>query len=109
MPRRAGGKEPPRHPARLRPWPVPPADRGPARTAARHGEGLDPARPAVLARVPRMTEEERNDLAAEYVLGTLEAREAARVAAMLDHDAGLAEAVASWEARLAPLQALAPP
>lgn len=56
-----------------------------------------------------MTEEERNDLAAEYVLGTLEAREAARVAAMLDHDAGLAEAVASWEARLAPLQALAPP
>jgi anti-sigma-K factor RskA len=56
-----------------------------------------------------MTEEERDALAAEYVLGTLEAREAAHVAALIERDAALAEAVAGWEARLAPLQALAPP
>ncbi|WP_439596775.1 anti-sigma factor [Falsiroseomonas sp.] len=58
---------------------------------------------------PGMTPEEREALAAEYVLGTLEAREAAAVAAALEHDAALAEAVAAWEARLAPLTALAPP
>ena len=56
-----------------------------------------------------MSPEEREALAAEYVLGTLEAREAAAVAAALDSDAALAEAVAAWEARLAPLAALAPP
>jgi anti-sigma-K factor RskA len=51
----------------------------------------------------------RDALAAEYVLGTLEAREAAEVARALATDAALAEAVARWEARLAPLAALAPP
>lgn len=56
-----------------------------------------------------MTAEERDLLAAEYVLGTLEAREAARIAALLPGDAAWAEAVAGWEARLAPLQALAVP
>lgn len=56
-----------------------------------------------------MTPEERDALAAEYVLGTLEAREAAAVAAALPADAALAEAVAAWEAKLAPLTALAPP
>ncbi|MGK7869597.1 anti-sigma factor [Falsiroseomonas sp. E2-1-a20] len=56
-----------------------------------------------------MTPEERDALAAEYVLGTLEAREAAAVAAALPTDAALAEAVAAWEARLAPLTALATP
>ena len=56
-----------------------------------------------------MTPEERDALAAEYVLGTLEAREAAAVAAALPLDAALAEAVAAWEAKLAPLATLAPP
>jgi anti-sigma-K factor RskA len=51
----------------------------------------------------------RDELAAEYVLGTLEAREAAEVAHALATDAALAEAVARWEARLAPLTALAAP
>ncbi|NKC30509.1 anti-sigma factor [Falsiroseomonas selenitidurans] len=56
-----------------------------------------------------LTPDERDALAAEYVLGTLEAREAAAVAAALPNDPALAEAVAAWEARLAPLAALAPP
>ncbi|MCU0887879.1 MAG: anti-sigma factor [Rubritepida sp.] len=56
-----------------------------------------------------MTGEERDALAAEYVLGTLEAREVARARALIAADADFAEAVARWEARLAPLQALAPP
>jgi anti-sigma-K factor RskA len=51
----------------------------------------------------------RDALAGEYVLGTLEAREAAEVARALETDADLAAAVARWEARLAPLQALAAP
>jgi anti-sigma-K factor RskA len=51
----------------------------------------------------------RDELAAEYVLGTLEARDAAEVAAALPRDAALAEAVARWEARLAPLGSLAVP
>ena len=53
--------------------------------------------------------EARDALAAEYVLGTLEAREAAEVERALPRDAALAGAVAAWEARLAPLQALAVP
>jgi anti-sigma-K factor RskA len=53
--------------------------------------------------------ERREELAAEYVLGTLEAREAAEVARALETDAALAEAVARWEARLAPLNTLAAP
>jgi anti-sigma-K factor RskA len=53
--------------------------------------------------------EARDALAAEYVLGTLEAREAAAVARAIETDAALADAVARWEARLAPLTALAPP
>lgn len=48
---------------------------------------------------------ERDALAAEYVLGTLEAREAARVAA----DPAMAGAVDAWERRLAPLTELALP
>ena len=53
-------------------------------------------------------EEAREALAAEYVLGTLAAAEAERVRARLPLDAGLRDAVARWEARLAPLQALCP-
>lgn len=56
-----------------------------------------------------MTPEQREALAGEYVLGTLEAREALAVAAALPTDAELAAAVAAWERRLAPLAALAPP
>jgi len=56
-----------------------------------------------------MTPEERDALAGEYVLGTLDAREAARVRALMETDAALAAAVAGWEARLAPLQSLASP
>lgn len=56
-----------------------------------------------------MSPQERDALAGEYVLGTLDAREAARVRALMDTDAALAAAVAEWEARLAPLQSLAPP
>ena len=51
----------------------------------------------------------RDALAAEYVLGTLEARAAAEVAAALASNPALAAEVAGWEARLAPLQALAAP
>jgi anti-sigma-K factor RskA len=53
--------------------------------------------------------EARDALAAEYVLGTLEAREAAAVAAALARDPDFAATVARWEARLAPLTALAAP
>ncbi len=52
---------------------------------------------------------EREALAAEYVLGTLEAGVAAAVAAALAADPALRAEVEAWEARLAPLQALAPP
>lgn len=51
---------------------------------------------------------ERDALAGEYVLGTLDARQAAEVAAALPTDAALRAAVAEWEARLAPLAALVP-
>ena len=53
--------------------------------------------------------EARDALAAEYVLGTLEAREAAEVARAIATDPALAADVARWEARLAPLQDLAQP
>jgi anti-sigma-K factor RskA len=53
--------------------------------------------------------EARDALAAEYVLGTLEAREAAEVARALPADPALAADVARWEARLAPMLRLAPP
>ena len=52
---------------------------------------------------------EREGLAAEYVLGTLDARDAAEVEAALPTDAALRADVEAWERRLAPLQALAVP
>ncbi len=52
---------------------------------------------------------ERDALAGEYVLGTLDARAAAEVARAMETDAALRAAVAAWEARLAPLTALASP
>lgn len=54
-----------------------------------------------------MTPEERDALAGEYVLGTLEARAAREVERTLADDAEMREAVAKWEARLAPLSVLA--
>ncbi|MBL6459335.1 anti-sigma factor [Belnapia sp. T6] len=52
---------------------------------------------------------ERDLLAGEYVLGTLDSRMAAEVAAALPVDAGLRASVEAWEARLAPLTTLAEP
>jgi anti-sigma-K factor RskA len=48
-------------------------------------------------------------LAAEHVLGTLDAREAGEVTRALPTHAGLRDAVEAWETRLAPLSELAPP
>ncbi|HVP29530.1 MAG TPA: anti-sigma factor [Myxococcota bacterium] len=50
----------------------------------------------------------REILVGEYVLGTLRGRARARFEAQLATDAGLREAVARWEARLAPLAEAAP-
>jgi anti-sigma-K factor RskA len=56
-----------------------------------------------------MTPEERDALAGEYVLGTLEAGAAREVErAIAGGDTELRDAVERWEARLAPLAALAP-
>ena len=46
---------------------------------------------------------ERDALAGEYVLGTLDARAAAAVERAMATDPALRAAVAAWEARLAPL------
>jgi anti-sigma-K factor RskA len=43
-----------------------------------------------------------DDLAAEYVLGTLDAAERAEVERRLRSDARLAQALAAWERRLDP-------
>jgi anti-sigma-K factor RskA len=57
--------------------------------------------------------EDRDLLAAEYVLGTLEGEEAREAARLLESDAAFAASVRQWEARLAPLAAgvapVAPP
>jgi anti-sigma-K factor RskA len=52
---------------------------------------------------------ERDALAAEYVLGTLDAQTARQVEQAMETDTALRDQVAAWEARLAPLTALAPP
>jgi anti-sigma-K factor RskA len=48
---------------------------------------------------------DRDDLAAEYVLGLMDAADRAAFAARLEADPDLAEAVAAWGARLEPLTA----
>ncbi len=48
-------------------------------------------------------------IAAEYVLGTLDAAEAADAAARVQSEAGFAEEVRFWERRLYPLTELVPP
>lgn len=50
-----------------------------------------------------MTDDEREGLAGEYVLGTLDASERAAVEAALAEDPALAAAVAAWAMRLQPL------
>ena len=50
-----------------------------------------------------MTAHERDQLAAEYVLGTLDAVERAEAARLIEHDAEFVTAVEQWELRLAPL------
>ncbi len=59
--------------------------------------------------VPAPVDPDRDMLAAEYVLGTLSAHEAAAAARMMEIDTAFAEAVAAWERRLAPLSDLATP
>ena len=56
-----------------------------------------------------MSPDERDALAAEYVLGTLEAREVVTTREWIERDPEFAGLVAGWEARLAPLHALAVP
>ncbi|MES2712521.1 MAG: anti-sigma factor [Pseudomonadota bacterium] len=56
-----------------------------------------------------MTPEERQALAAEYVLGTLDATTVRRVDEAAARDPVLAEEIADWELALAPLQAMIPP
>lgn len=52
---------------------------------------------------------DREAFLGEYVLGTLDAREARLVERAMESDPALREAVEAWEARLAPLTALAQP
>ncbi len=54
-------------------------------------------------------DDERDLLAGEYVLGTLDPAEAQAVAAQARQDVALAAAIAAWQARLAPLAGMAKP
>ena len=54
-------------------------------------------------------DEERDLLAGEYVLGTLDPAHARAVAEQARENPALAAAIAAWQARLAPLTELAPP
>ncbi len=51
-----------------------------------------------------MTEPERNLLAGEYVLGTLDQRESAEIEAAMATDPAMRAAVETWERQLAPLE-----
>lgn len=53
--------------------------------------------------------EDRDMLAAEYVLGSLERHEARAIEAMAEGDPELAAAITEWQDRLAPLARLVPP
>ncbi len=54
-------------------------------------------------------DDDTEELAGEYVLGTLSAGERRRVELALPHEPALRAAVAAWEARLLPLAAMAEP
>lgn len=58
---------------------------------------------------PQDFQDDRDELAGEYVLGTLSAAQRRDVQARLMHDAALREAVARWEDRLLPLTRLSEP
>lgn len=62
-----------------------------------------------MSPLDRLSDAERDALAGEYVLGTLNAAQREAVAAQLATDPALAQAVAAWERRLLPLAALAEP
>lgn len=75
------------------------------------GGGLEALEKALLGPAPELPEEgldaeTREGIAAEYVLGTLTARERDAAEAMMDADAGFAELVGQWERRLGELHAL---
>ena len=53
--------------------------------------------------------EDRDLLAAEYVLGSLEGEQAREAVRLLESDAAFAASVRQWEVRLAPMAALAAP
>lgn len=55
------------------------------------------------------TGDERDLLAAEYVLGVLEGAERDEVVRRADRDEALSRAIMAWELRLAPLAAIVPP
>lgn len=61
------------------------------------------------ASFPPADRDDLDALAGEYVLGVLEAREAALVVRAMPVHAPLRDAVAAWESRLAPLTVLATP
>lgn len=58
---------------------------------------------------PQNAHDDIDELAGEYVLGTLPASERRAVATRMTHDAALRAAVARWEARLLPLTNLSEP
>src|SRR5690606_18509165 len=98
--------------ARLCPRAVALADRRAAGHAARDGEILDPPRadldPGVPVVIP-INPAEREALAGEYALGTLDARQARVVERTMATDAAMRQAVLAWQARLSPLAALTTP
>ncbi|MGE8590309.1 MAG: RNA polymerase subunit sigma-70, partial [Alcaligenes sp.] len=58
---------------------------------------------------PQTSHDDIDDLAGEYVLGTLSAKQRRDAQARMTHDADLRAAVARWEARLLPLTNLSEP
>jgi len=54
-------------------------------------------------------EDDRDLLAAEYVLGVLDGPERAEIIRRAERDAALSAAIADWEERLAPLASIVPP
>src|SRR5262249_34094013 len=95
--------------ARLLPRLEPRAARRPIRDGARRRESMAAHGPAADPRVPRRMTLEQDDqelLAAEYVLGTLDAEERARAAALAAMDLGFAATVRAWERRLGELNVL---
>nr|WP_262410301.1 anti-sigma factor [Pseudomonas sp. N40(2020)] len=80
------------------------------RHAAGHRQSVDQTQPQRLAGVHGMTtESERDELASEYVLGTLSAEDRADVQRRLPTDPELRAAVDVWERRLLDLTDLAEP